>query len=114
MTHTSETVVLAVEPRLFCDTLADVLTRSGLVVEIHLPEAQAEGAGVVRRFRVAVVTGTLPADLEAEVVISMNEHGRRRCDHQESGESGESGQEEAFVDLESLIALIRATIAGSP
>jgi hypothetical protein len=61
-------VLVAVEPRLLGDVLAQVLSSAGDVVVVAEPEATID---LVGDFDAAVVTIDLPADVHADVVIHL-------------------------------------------
>lgn len=66
---TTGRVVVAVEPRLYGDTLVRALTAHDLDVTLYLDGGHLRVSG--DGYDVALVSGTLPSDLDAEVVVRL-------------------------------------------
>jgi hypothetical protein len=65
---TRRRMVISVQPRLLCDALSRVLARDGVEIVVRL---EPGGASDGSRYDVAIVSGELPSDIAADVVIRV-------------------------------------------
>ncbi|MFQ5948734.1 MAG: hypothetical protein ACE5KX_07735 [Acidimicrobiia bacterium] len=110
---TSTRVVVAVDPPLLADLLSRVMARPGLDVVLYRKLVSRPHSPRDLRFDVALVSGPLPPDLHADVVISLpNDAGRGGACILRTRQGDDAVQD--VVQIEKLADLVQLLDRFSP
>lgn len=102
-------VVISVSPRLFGDALSVALRHQGLEVSVCPVPDRRQAPRDPRRFDLAVTSGPLPRDVEADTVIVIPPGNDCLV---ASVIRAESEETLTLSDLESLLGLVRDLLGG--